>query len=83
MHYNDTVMIEACVDAELRERAEGILTQLGMTASTAITFFYHQIVLQKGLPFLLKLPPVPDTEEYSVTPHVSATYTGCQIDQFC
>ncbi|MCI1304729.1 MAG: type II toxin-antitoxin system RelB/DinJ family antitoxin [Lachnospiraceae bacterium] len=54
---NDTlVLIEAAVDSELRERAENILSQLGETPSMAITQFYTQIILQRGIPFELKLP---------------------------
>ena len=54
---NDTlVLIEAAVDSELRERAENILSQLGQTPSMAITQFYTQIILQRGIPFELKLP---------------------------
>ena len=54
------VLVEACIDVELRERAESILTQLGMSASAAITYYYQQIVLHKGIPFTLKLPSQPE-----------------------
>ncbi len=50
------VLVEAFIDAELRERAEYILAQLGMSASAAITYYYQQIILHKGIPFSLKLP---------------------------
>ncbi|MBR2188857.1 MAG: type II toxin-antitoxin system RelB/DinJ family antitoxin [Eubacterium sp.] len=49
-----STMVEASVNPELREQAEGILLQLGMSASTAITLFYRQIVIQRGLPFEIK-----------------------------
>ena len=38
-------------------RAEGILNALGMTASSAISMFYKQIILHNGLPFDVVLPP--------------------------
>ncbi len=46
----------ARIEPDLKEQAETILTALGIPASNAITMFYKQIVLQKGLPFDVKLP---------------------------
>lgn len=46
----------ARIEPELKEQAEGILLSLGIPASNAITMFYRQIVLQRGLPFEVKLP---------------------------
>ena len=44
------------VDPELKEQAEAILNRLGISMSTAMGVFLQQIVLQKGLPFDVKLP---------------------------
>lgn len=46
----------ARIEPELKEQAEGILSALGIPASNAITMFYKQIVLQRGMPFEVKLP---------------------------
>ena len=46
----------ARIEPDLKEQAETILSALGIPASNAITMFYRQIVLQKGLPFEVKLP---------------------------
>lgn len=46
----------ARIEPDLKEQAESILSVLGIPASNAITMFYKQIVLQKGLPFEVKLP---------------------------
>ena len=46
----------ARIEPELKEQAEAILTSLGIPASNAITMFYKQIVLQKGLPLEVRLP---------------------------
>ena len=35
---------------------EGILAALGIPASNAINMFYKQIILQRGLPFEVKMP---------------------------
>ena len=44
------------IEPELKEQAESILAALGISASNAITMFYKQIVLQRGMPFEVKLP---------------------------
>ena len=46
----------ARIEPELKEQAETILSALGIPASNAITMFYKQIVLQRGIPFEVKLP---------------------------
>lgn len=46
----------ARVDAGTKERAEGILSQLGVPMSNAINMFLNQIVLRRGLPFEVTLP---------------------------
>lgn len=56
----NTSAVYARIDAGLKENAEGILSRLGISPSGAIQMLYSQIVLQKGMPFELRLPvPVP------------------------
>ena len=45
------------IEPDLKEQAEKILSALGISASNAINMFYKQIILQRGLPFDVKLPP--------------------------
>ena len=49
----------ARIEPEIKEQAEAILNTLGIPASSAITIFYKQIILQRGLPFEVKLPDRP------------------------
>lgn len=51
-----TANLYARIEPELKEQAESILAALGIPASNAITMFYKQIILQRGLPFEVKLP---------------------------
>ncbi len=51
-----TSAVYARIDNNLKENAEGILSQLGITPSSAIQMLYSQIVLKKGMPFELRLP---------------------------
>lgn len=52
----NTSAVYARIDTTLKENAEGILSQLGITPSGAIQMLYSQIVLKRGMPFELKLP---------------------------
>lgn len=44
------------MDAQLKDSAEDILRDSGISASSAVQMFYRQIILQRGLPFGVKLP---------------------------
>ena len=46
----------ARIEPDVKEQAESILSALGIPASNAINMFYKQIILQKGLPFEVKIP---------------------------
>ncbi len=46
----------ARIEPDVKEQAEGILSALGIPASNAINMFYKQIILQRGLPFEVKIP---------------------------
>ncbi len=46
----------ARIEPDVKEQAESILAALGIPASNAITMFYKQIILQRGMPFEVKLP---------------------------
>jgi DNA-damage-inducible protein J len=51
-----TAMIRARVEPELKAEAEEVLHGLGLTSTEAITLFYRQLALQRGLPFAVRLP---------------------------
>jgi DNA-damage-inducible protein J len=46
----------ARIEPEVKEQAEGILSSLGISSSNAINMFYKQIILNRGIPFEVKLP---------------------------
>ena len=46
----------ARIEPDIKEQAESILAALGIPASNAINMFYKQIILQRGLPFEIRLP---------------------------
>lgn len=52
----NTTAVYARIDTGLKENAENILSQLGISPSSAIQMLYSQIVLTRGLPLDLHLP---------------------------
>jgi DNA-damage-inducible protein J len=60
------------IDTNLKENAEKILIQLGISPSSAIQMFYSRIVLERGLPFNLHLP--------SSQPENVASMTQSELD---
>ncbi|WP_347487568.1 type II toxin-antitoxin system RelB/DinJ family antitoxin [Desulfoscipio sp. XC116] len=46
----------ARIEPEVKEQAERILSALGIPVSNAINMFYKQIIIQRGIPFELKIP---------------------------
>ncbi|MDR1939269.1 MAG: type II toxin-antitoxin system RelB/DinJ family antitoxin [Clostridiales bacterium] len=55
MAKTDTVYMR--IDPNLKANAESILSRLGLTPNEAINIFLNQVVLQRGLPFSIKIPP--------------------------
>ena len=51
-----TANLYARIEPEVKDQAESILSTLGIPASNAINMFYKQIILQRGLPFDVKIP---------------------------
>ena len=51
-----TSNIVARVEPKIKEQAEMVLDQLGISMSNAIGVFLRQIVLHQGIPFDVKLP---------------------------
>ncbi|MBD5521532.1 MAG: type II toxin-antitoxin system RelB/DinJ family antitoxin [Lachnospiraceae bacterium] len=44
------------IGSDVKEQAEKILSTLGIPASNAINMFYKQIILNRGVPFEVKIP---------------------------
>jgi DNA-damage-inducible protein J len=48
--------VRARIEPRVKDSAERILNTLGLSSSEAISLFYRQIVLTRGIPFEIKLP---------------------------
>ena len=51
-----TSNVFARVEPEIKKQAEQVLSQLGIPMSNAIGLFLRQIIMQRGIPFDMKLP---------------------------
>jgi len=51
-----TSIINARVRPELKGDVEKILSKLGISTTQAITMFFEQIKINRGIPFSLQLP---------------------------
>jgi DNA-damage-inducible protein J len=51
-----TTVISARIDPELKQGAEKVFKELGLTTAQAITLFYKQVELVRGLLFVVRVP---------------------------
>lgn len=49
-------VIRSRIDSAIKDEAQALLARFGLNMSEAIRLFIHQIVLDMGLPFQVKLP---------------------------
>lgn len=78
-----TAHINARVENKLKKDAEAVLGRVGVKTSDAVTMFLRQVVLQKGLPFEVRIP---NKETRKVITELRAgrgkIYTGSTKDIF-
>ena len=56
MGTSKTATARALISPEVKQEAEVILKELGLSVSNSIELFYRQIIAHRGLPFDLKIP---------------------------
>lgn len=49
-------MIRARTTVAIKQDAEKVFDQLGLTPTQAISLFYRQVSLRRGLPFVVEVP---------------------------
>ncbi|MCD8119099.1 MAG: type II toxin-antitoxin system RelB/DinJ family antitoxin [Lachnospiraceae bacterium] len=60
------------VEPDIKEQAEQVLAELGISMSNAVNMFLRQVVLQRGIPFEMKLP--------ATTPLAYSSMTKAEFD---
>jgi DNA-damage-inducible protein J len=53
---NKSATITVRLDPQVKQNAEVVLKKLGLTTSQAVTLFFAQVSLQKGIPFDVHIP---------------------------
>ena len=60
-----TASVNVRIQENIKEEAEKILSQIGLSRAVAIDLFYRQIIMNNGIPFSLTVPnqqvPIRDT----------------------
>lgn len=51
-----TEFVKARIEPDLKTQGEAILSAIGINTTDAITMFFRQVVMQRGLPFDAKIP---------------------------
>jgi DNA-damage-inducible protein J len=51
-----TTTIQARIDTQSKKDAQKILNFLGLSMSEAITLYFRQIILRRGIPFDIEIP---------------------------
>lgn len=51
-----TATVRARIEPGLKKRAESLFRRLGLTTTEAITLFYRQVDIRKGIPFDIVIP---------------------------
>jgi addiction module RelB/DinJ family antitoxin len=54
-----TANVLARIEPDIKEKAESIMSQLGVPASVVINMLYKQIIMTKSIPFSLSVPIAP------------------------
>ncbi|MDO4679783.1 MAG: type II toxin-antitoxin system RelB/DinJ family antitoxin [Aerococcus sp.] len=56
MAHTKSANVNVRIQANIKLQAEKILETIGISRATAIDMFYRQIILNKGIPFDVKIP---------------------------
>jgi DNA-damage-inducible protein J len=62
-----SAMVRARLEPELKEHAEEVFQRLGLSVTQAITMFYKQVEIRKGLPFNVAIPTSETIETFEAT----------------
>lgn len=64
MSKTETIRIR--MEPSIKKAVETIFTKLGLSPTEAITMFYHQVKIQRAIPFELSLPRTPNKKTQKV-----------------
>ena len=67
-------LLQVRVDEDLRNECEDILSNLGLTMSSAVRLFLKRVVLAQGLPFPMNLPEDNKEPEFDPVEYLESVY---------
>ena len=62
-----SAMVRARIEPELKEHAEEVFKNLGLSVTQAITMFYKQVEMRNGLPFNVVIPTNDTVKTFAAT----------------
>ena len=62
-----SAMVRARIEPELKDHAEEVFRQLGLSVTQAITMFYKQVEMSNGLPFNMVIPTRETSKTFEAT----------------
>lgn len=67
-----TTTLNIRIEPDVKEQAEAVFKQLGISSSIAVNMFFKQVIMQRGLPFELKtryrrVPDIGDMSPEEIT----------------
>ncbi len=68
------------IDPKLKSEAEKVLKELGLTTAQAVTLFFKQVVLRRGLPFELQIPEEKTAEELAEAKAIESAEKFSELD---
>lgn len=71
------------IEPKLKEQAELVLKQLGIPVSNAVNMFLKQVVMQRGIPFDVKLPATKPVGTAGLTEKELNAELGRRLCGFC
>ena len=79
---NKSSMIRARIEPDLKYRVEKILQKIGLNTTQAITIFYKRILMNKGMPFEVKIPNATTRKVFEETDKGIDIHTSKDTDTF-
>ena len=77
-----TETIRARVEPTIKKGAEGFFEKLGLSSTEAITLFYKQVMLRRGLPFNVELPNKETVETLRKARQGKEVHSYNSLDEF-
>ena len=62
-----SAMVRARIEPELKDHAEEVFKNLGLSVTQAITMFYKQVEMRNGLPFNVVIPTSDTVKTFAAT----------------